>query len=231
MRALHYFSCMVLTCCLMHTSLQAQIAQNPIISDSWVAPNVVFTLDDSRSMGVECIPVSLCRTLGITDFFYLGSVPRVLLGSNLSNYQTSASENGFTKTYNVSYAMYEDEARYVLSAKIRSPDTNKAYYNPERRYQPWMKYDGTRYAAANPASVYYQMAASGPVAASGTLDLTVQKTLAGPFCRTASYCVTDTETFYPAQYFRVNNNFRFGEIYYSVNFDQIVINTTSSFTK
>ena len=231
MRALQYFSCMVLTCCLMHSSLQAEIAQNPIISDSWVAPNVVFTLDDSRSMGVECIPVSLCKPRGFSNFFYFGSVPRVLSGSNLTNFQPSASENGFTLTYNVSYAMNGDEARFVLSAKIRSPDTNKAYYNPERRYQPWMKYDGTRYAAANPASVYYQMAASGPVAASGTLDLTVQKTLAGPFCRTESYCETTTETFYPAQYFRVNNVPRFGDIYYSVNFDQIVINTTSSFTK
>lgn len=121
--------------------------QLPLLGASPVAPNVIFTLDDSGSMLSPLMPEAL------------GSDKA---DGNCCNVQTMAVEevvdayvySGSERAYGLipTRMPTRTAADYVADARRRSSQTNTIYYNPEERYDPWTNSDGTlrtRPTAAN----------------------------------------------------------------------------------
>lgn len=112
--------------------------QLPLLGVSPVAPNVIFTLDDSGSMLSPLMPDSL--TSDKAD-------------GNCCNVQTLAPEEVVTQyDYNSSEKAYgliptrmpnRPSAEYLADAKRRSSQSNTIYYDPEVRYEPWTNSDGS----------------------------------------------------------------------------------------
>lgn len=111
--------------------------QLPLLGSSPVAPNVVFTLDDSGSMLAPLMPDAL--TSDKAD-------------GNCCNVQTLAPEevvNQYDYSNEKAYGLIptrmpnRPSAEYLADAKRRSSLTNTIYYNPEERYEPWTNADGT----------------------------------------------------------------------------------------
>ncbi|HIV71426.1 MAG TPA: hypothetical protein H9903_10885 [Candidatus Aquabacterium excrementipullorum] len=112
--------------------------QLPLLGVSPVAPNVIFTLDDSGSMLSPLMPDSL--TSDKAD-------------GNCCNVQTMAAEEVVTQyDYNTNEKAYgliptrmpnRPAAEYLADARRRSSQSNTIYYNPNERYEPWTNSDGT----------------------------------------------------------------------------------------
>ena len=121
--------------------------QLPLLGASPVAPNVIFTLDDSGSMLSPIMPESL------------GSDKA---DGNCCNVQTMATEevvdaytySGNEKAYGLipSRLPSRTSAEYLADARRRSSQSNTIYYNPEERYDPWTNSDGTLRARPTAAS-------------------------------------------------------------------------------
>ena len=92
----------------------------------------------------------------------------------------------------------------VFGMQIHSPDTNAAYYNPQRRYTPWLKSDGTSYPPSDTKKAKYDP--NAPDSTSDTLDLTTEKTAKEIFCNSNVRwdCRYQELTFRPAQYWLLN---------------------------
>jgi type IV pilus assembly protein PilY1 len=112
------------------SQIVAEPSQKPLFKKSGrnVAPNLFYTIDDSGSMGFNYAPVSLwsggesnsigpvihrADTMAINANYY----PCHLLTPDVTNTSTEA----------------------VLAMKLRSPQFNRIYYNPEILYQPWAR--------------------------------------------------------------------------------------------
>ena len=152
----------------------AAVSQVPVFATSNpVAPNLMFTLDDSGSMGMECVPDPLCE--GSTR---LGSVPGVF-----NSGKAGVAEYGSLR-----------------GAQMRSPATNPIYYNPEVRYQPWLKADGTRFPLYSPT-----VAPDDPQAPTANqFNLAAVTTLSTNWCTSPSSCSTSDKDVQIAQYFKLN---------------------------
>jgi type IV pilus assembly protein PilY1 len=119
-------------------------AQKPLLSKTGIVvpPNLMLTLDDSGSMQFQHMPETV-----FAGGTYATANP---VGSDQvrwtpdDTYQTSFLQG--TVPGNIA------STNYVLRA-LRSPDTNTIFYNPEKRYLPWLTYDGvTRRANSDPAA-------------------------------------------------------------------------------
>ncbi len=199
--------------CLLAGTALAEIAQAPLVSQSWTPPNVMFTLDDSGSMADECIPSELCQKGSIN----VGSVWRPLAKYG-ANYGRSAVD-----TFTVWPATYDSTLLYAR--KMRSSSTNSAYYNPQRRYLPWLKADGSAYPHADPRSAAYD-----PLFPSKTLDLTTSFISISKFCigPNSVDCAEKREDVDPAHYY-VQTPGTSGNML--SDFVQVKINTGTAFTK
>nr|WP_315483955.1 PilC/PilY family type IV pilus protein [uncultured Undibacterium sp.] len=212
----------------------AAISNLPPLVKANVPPNVFYTLDDSGSMMFEVMPDTLTPT-GIpaddgarTDntrycgFDRRGNarcwVARVFPAPD--NVYNINGDGNYGQT-SEAVVGYSDN---ITVARWRSPETNKIYYNPAVRYDPWIDVDsitvtnpyGSPMANAQPRQAKYN-----PVTTVGMstayLDLTVEqdRTLhANYWLDDDASGVTDTPTwrvngidkttFYPATYFQYN---------------------------
>lgn len=111
-------------------------AQVPLLRPalSPVKPNVVITLDDSGSMDLAYLPDGVG---------YVGAWTFNYPWGNSSMLVFTPEESGLGAGLPVVPA--ERTSRFWLERVFRSPDTNALYYNPEVRYQPWLRADGSRY--------------------------------------------------------------------------------------
>lgn len=177
-------------CLAIVTSVQGEIAQSPLVSQTWVPPNLVVTLDDSGSMRDECIPAARCVRSGVNGV-NVGSVWRPQERRTNGSYRKSPVDN-----FLIQPATYNPDS--LFARKIRSSNTNSAYYNPQRRYLPWLNADGTSYANANVGAAPFD-----PNEPDVTLDLSQAITTTTVFCNGVdeSNCSEGTETFDPAQYY------------------------------
>ena len=154
--------------------IHAQMSQTPlIVGGASVPPNLVFTFDDSGSMAFECLPEALC-----VGEKYVGSIPS-LLGTLKSG----------VATYNVSS---------LFGRKVRSPATNVQYYNPATTYLPWLKSDGSTYP-----SYLASAAPADPRVPLTVVNLVSTTTLSTVFCSDASTCTNESQSLYPAQYWKL----------------------------
>ena len=142
-------------------------AQIPLLNrvGGGVVPNFMLTLDDSGSMlfqhmpettfdgGTFATPIPSAIGGGVIQLRW---DPRDTFGVlNIGGVATPGNVPGNITSTN-----------YLLRAS-RSADTNTMFYNPEIRYQPWLKADGTRFPNSPPAAAY--MDPPGITGASGTV--------------------------------------------------------------
>ncbi len=161
-----------------------------------VKPNLMITLDDSQSMGSLYLPEFMI-TIGTWRFaspafgYSIGFDPGDTLSGNVLG-----SDGTFTA---------DPASRYWEQRAMRSPDVNSLYYNPQVRYRPWMKSDGSRYPAADIARAVLDPSA----AALGTVDLS--QTVAAKsarWCTTVNAhpsqsCPVTEQTYAPGLYYRL----------------------------
>ena len=109
------------------------IAQGPMFMGSPPIPNVMFTLDDSRSMFWEFMPDELYGTRA--DGRWATSV------FALHDYYASNNAN------NWGYAvLIDDNRRFIFKSRF-----NTIYYNPDTTYTPWSRPDGTIMPNSSPS--------------------------------------------------------------------------------
>ncbi|RYE01850.1 MAG: hypothetical protein EOP50_01305 [Sphingobacteriales bacterium] len=161
------------------TVAAAAPSQNPMLSPLPVAPNVMFTLDDSGSMLNAIMPeLYTSSTSG-------GGVAIQVLTpiEAVAPVATVSSNNGYayrllptrvpSDTSNTStYSAYSSDAGVLLDAYRRSSRFNTIYYDPETLYKPWTKADGASmpYPAANANGQW--IVPLDPVLDEGTIELT-----------------------------------------------------------
>ena len=121
-------------------------AQKPLLSKTGIVvpPNLMLTLDDSGSMQFQHMPETV-----FAGGTYATTNP---VGSDQVRWTPD-------DTYQIGYLLgtvpgNTASTNYVLRA-LRSPDTNTIFYNPEKRYLPWLTSDGvTRRVDSNPAAAH-----------------------------------------------------------------------------
>jgi type IV pilus assembly protein PilY1 len=139
-----------------------------------VAPNLMFTLDDSDSMTLECLPDPVCQNPG-----RVGAIPEI------------------TGTRGDRIASANDDLAF--GKRVRTPTINLLYYNPKIRYQPWLKKDGTRWPStpATAARVFPETAGSTTV-----INLARLQEFERKWCILKNECdVISKQSIYPAQYY------------------------------
>lgn len=159
----------------------AGVSQVPLTGTATqVAPNVMFTLDDSGSMEFECVPDPLCvASDGKKGENYVGTVPWEPL------------------TFKNTVATYDSEK--LFARKMRS-GMNALYYNPNVRYRPWLNANGSRFPEY-PA----RAAPPNPHDPGKTVDLEQSNSVSARWCQTAEKCdaggAPTSQTFQAAQYY------------------------------
>ncbi|CAG9175324.1 Type IV pilus biogenesis factor PilY1 [Cupriavidus laharis] len=183
------------------TSLAA-VSQQPLIFATSIAPNVMFTLDDSGSMMFEITPESLSPNGTETSWDLTPTRGSWLI------YTFPLPSGGRVYSSNGSY--YQDDNASVVNfssgslaaARYRTAALNVSYYNPDVTYRPWYDPSGNL-KNADPAKAYYNPLMTG----NGYLDLTQDKTV-------KTYWLDDdgkgysykSVTFYPALYYRYDTS-------------------------
>lgn len=108
----------------LHSGAFAAISDMPPLVASKVAPNIMFTLDNSGSMRWEQMPDEIVGTVGSDNYGYAQP-------ANL--YRNGESASG-------SYTAFETTTTpsIIKARRFRSSAVNKIYYNPAVRYEPWV---------------------------------------------------------------------------------------------
>lgn len=122
----------------------------PLYLGGSVAPNIMFTLDDSGSMQWEVMPDE-----NLNFSIHLFPKPSGLYGgTDYANQVPTFADNN------------------VHNYFTRSAANNSIYYNPDINYIPWSNADGTSMPDADPLAAFYNPVNTGL----GSLNLTVQQT-------------------------------------------------------
>ncbi|HXH71464.1 MAG TPA: hypothetical protein VNI58_01445, partial [Mariprofundaceae bacterium] len=106
------------------------ISQTPLSIGGLTEPDVMFTIDDSGSMGWEAMPDAI---------------------ANIRN-TSFPSSNSWTNSN--TYSRYYDPTSSSVT-QIRSPNINTIFYNPAIRYYPWSNSNGSLMANADPTCAQY----------------------------------------------------------------------------
>lgn len=175
--------------------LGAEPAQHPLFSQEGEAPrpNLMLTLDDSRSMNWDFLPDGFFSRQGVNGL-WLGQD-----GSVAAFPHDPLSGNGLTLVS----AQRREPATLepIYQKQYRSPDVNALFYNPDVRYLPWVARSGARWSQA------VAVAARHDPLTLATLDLTrmwPQQTARFCFGREAG-CRTETQDFHPGLYYRLRS--------------------------
>ena len=114
-----------------------------------VKPNLMITLDDSSSMVLRHV-TDVGAEVRVGSFRLISP-----LNSLSVNVKFAPDETGIS-TMSADRGSTDWPQRFM-----RSPDANPIYYNPEIRYRPWLKADGTRYPDASIAAAVTDPLAPG----------------------------------------------------------------------
>lgn len=166
---------------LSQPAAATDLADVPMAVKNSVAPNIMFTLDDSGSMMFEISPDDHIHTgcgVGVVYMF-----PR-------------ADEVYGSSDYTSCSVRFNADNRYARF--FRTAQYNKQYYNPSVRYLPWSNSDGSLMANATPTAAPHNPANSG----AGTRNLTVDGSATVTWLNDSGTRSEATRTFYPATYFR-----------------------------
>lgn len=145
------------------------LTDQPVVTGSGLAPNILVAVDNSGSMDFE----TLFPTENGLLFWNSSNQSFVTGGDYLQNGNAGYAylfPNGYNDCHG-SYCAYRDQriySNYLALPPIpafgfaRGPEFNKAYFNPATTYKSWVNRSD-----ANPTAAYYD-----PEIKSGTMDLT-----------------------------------------------------------
>lgn len=157
-------------------------AQSPLLNTvgGGVAPNFMLTMDDSGSMRFQHMPETV---------FDGGTFATPIPQGGNTHYRWDPRDNALDLTpFGIPTRLVPGKigsTNYVLRA-LRSGDTNTIFYNPDNRYLPWLKADGTRFPASPVAAAFQD--APGIAGATGTtINLTSYVAPAG----SSSWCFSE----------------------------------------
>lgn len=171
----------------LHTQASMTLSDVPLFLTTAVDPNIIFTLDDSGSMQFEIMPEGLITK----DVRFVYPVRAGTYGDNTySNYVVGFDpNNGYT-------------------AKLRSSHVNKIYYNPQVRYLPWSKADGSLMDNASitcaPHNPWPIPNKNDPT--KDCRDLTTNNTQSAGWLQNNNTLKTESRTFYPAVYYQYDGS-------------------------
>lgn len=213
------FSIALAAVLLLINGAMAGMLQQPIQATAGVIPpNVMFTLDDSGSMGWECLPDALC-----SGSYYVGTMPDLNTWKNgVATYDTlvttttggvciawtGSGKNKTCTTYSPVVTTTEVN-KDIFNRKMRSSGVNPLYYNPAIRYLPWMKSDGTRFpqypgTAARDFPEASVPGYSGGLSATAVQNLAIDQIINRKWCTGSNACPSATDqTVYLAKYFNI----------------------------
>lgn len=119
------------------------LAQLPLrnLAQVPVKPNLMVTLDDSASMGLQYLPDGKSAVVGTWTI----DVPAA--GRGMAFHPLDALTSNMSNAEGLLPS--DPQTPYWQQRAMRSPDVNPLYYNPEVRYRPWLRADGTRYPQAD----------------------------------------------------------------------------------
>ncbi|MFA9275719.1 MAG: pilus assembly protein [Candidatus Aquirickettsiella gammari] len=209
----------------------AAISNLPPLVKANVPPNVFYTLDDSGSMTLEVMPETLTPTgdpaldgsrTEIDKYCPNGACQVARLFPAPANVYNVSGAGDWSKN-NAAVIGFSDN---ITVARLRSAETNKVYYDPKVRYDPWIDPAsisaanpyGSNMPNANPAAAKYN-----PVVTTGMSTATLNLTIDQPsnivtnntWLNDAANGVIDAPkwtingipnktSFYPATYFQYN---------------------------
>lgn len=175
-------------------------AQKPLMSrdGGGVKPNVMLTMDDSGSMRFQHMPEGTAVVGSYSVANPVGSLSiRFDPGDNGPQAYLS---DFFVGTIAAVAGSSNWRQRFM-----RAAETNTMYYSPETRYLPWIKGDGTRYAAATVTAAALDPDNSG----AGSVNLTNSRNVNTTWCfptNTSDTCDTSSRSYTPGLYYRLNRN-------------------------
>lgn len=154
----------------------------PLAVKNTIAPNVMFTLDDSGSMKFEVIPESN------------------------KVYQTFPSGSTLYRTSYYNYGTYDQTPKFALDNSyarcFRNAQCNKLYYDPTKLYRPWSNSDNSLMSNMTPSSACYNPYRCSGSSSEGTLNLTTNQTWTRNWVANDGNDSSDSLTFYPATFFK-----------------------------
>ncbi|MEK8033281.1 PilC/PilY family type IV pilus protein [Ideonella sp. DXS29W] len=186
--------------------LSSRVAEPPI-------PNVALTIDDSGSMLADFMPeetfninnkpVTLSRT---SRNEWVGGFPADWRKLCRDGKKGCVGGEWPTGTFLTGVAAAQKRAEDVYQMQFRSPETNAIFYNPDVRYYPWYKPDGSRFPNADPKAAPYD-----PMVTNGTFNLSINYTAdsgIGAKIKTNWFLKADstsdsTREFYPGLVYRL----------------------------
>ncbi len=180
-------------------AVQAQPSQSPLISrdGGGVKPNIMLTLDDSGSMAFQHMPE---ETVYVGSF----SIANPVGGNSIIMHPSDPMY--LSAFFQGTIAAVAGSTNYRQKL-MRSADTNSIYYNPEVRYQPWARADGTRMGTFSfTASPFDPMntAAKANLSTVGNVNTTwCYGTNSGS---SASNCSDRNISYNPGLYYRLNRD-------------------------
>ncbi|MEZ5652280.1 MAG: PilC/PilY family type IV pilus protein [Burkholderiaceae bacterium] len=202
-------ACLGITLNCVAIGARSEPAQMPLLTraGSGGSPNVMFTMDDSTSMELNYMP----------DGFLGGLLPGNINLMSLGFDPAEAASVPLPKSN--FFATIPDGQ----STRMRSPQLNLMYYNPEVRYRPWVRADGSPMPDAPPtaAPVHPSFPAQGTVNLVG-----IRNSVTARWC-TVDGCDPKTLPYVPATYFVFNG----GNQLDPVNFTQVRIVDHGSFVR
>ncbi|BDB25121.1 type 4 fimbrial biogenesis protein PilY1 [Cupriavidus sp. P-10] len=179
----------------------AAVSQQPLIFSTSVAPNVMFTLDDSGSMMFEITPESLSPN---------GTESSWDLTPDRGNWliytfplpgggQVYSAGGTYYKDANASVVNFSSTS--LAAARYRTAALNVSYYNPDVTYGAWFDPSGNL-AKASPKKAYY----NPMLPDNGSIDLTADNTVKTYWLDDDGKGFSEKKvTFYPALYYRYDS--------------------------
>jgi len=189
-------------------SAAIEFPELPLQSGVIVAPNIMFTLDDSGSMQFEITPeqnkAPRGESTGSTvspNFVFPRNKDNIYVDGNLNNHVVTTVDDDWFNRFS------------------RSPDHNASYYDPKVRYLPWVASDGKLFPNAdakcalnNPADALANGLQNPATPTRGCRNLTVTLTESAywygykPGVKTPGTGVgrgenQTSQTYYPARYY------------------------------
>lgn len=132
----------------------AQPSQKPLTNrdGGGVSPNLVLMLDDSASMSAQHAPDSTFKIKGSGGTVYTVTLPQDRYYWMHPNDPWPRESNLFQGIVPANPYRGTNNGTMLFQMQMRSPDVNSLYYNPERRYYPWIKADKSRMPASPPGA-------------------------------------------------------------------------------
>lgn len=182
-----------------------ELAQRPLVADSGALPkpNLMLTLDTSGSMSLRHMPEDSAKL----TFTLNGRVETVAFSvkgpTQWVPHPDDDYERGATRFGGVMPAFKAETRVDPLreQIKLRSAAINTIYYNPEVRYRPWVRHDGTSTGQRYDDGVFTRAYINPiPRGAGGT------RTSTEPFVNLANTFTLDSRSHHPAIYYTLKPN-------------------------